>query len=155
MVGAISSHLPVMFVDIRPAEIRNVKNLSLLDGSLLALPVLDNSIKSLSCMHFVEYIGLGYYGDPLDPMGTIKAIKELIRILAPKGELFFSAPIGVSRLCINAHRIRSVDRILEMFSELELLEFSYVNDTDQYILNADPTRIEELIYGCGLFLFRK
>ncbi len=33
-------------------------------------------------MHVVEHVGLGRYGDPLDPDGDLKAIAELKRVTA-------------------------------------------------------------------------
>ena len=49
---------------------------------VLILPFEDESVESLSCMHVVEHIGLGRYGDILDPDGDSKAISELKRALA-------------------------------------------------------------------------
>lgn len=70
----LSAFIPVKFYDYRPA-ILDLDNLNSLKADLMNLPFEDNSIESISCMHTVEHIGLGRYGDPLDPMGDIKAIK--------------------------------------------------------------------------------
>ncbi len=43
------------------------------------------SVESLSCKHVIEHIGLGRYGDVLDPGGDLKAISELKRALAVGG----------------------------------------------------------------------
>ena len=43
-------------------------------------PFGDRSVPSLSCLHVVEHVGLGRYGDPLDPQGSIKAMRELQRV---------------------------------------------------------------------------
>ncbi len=50
-------------------------------ANILDLPFKGNSVESLSCMHVVEHIGLGRYGDPMDPEGDIEAIKELKRVV--------------------------------------------------------------------------
>ncbi len=83
------------------------------------------------------HIGLGRYGDPLDPEGTIKAINELKRVLvlAVGGNLYFSLPVGSPRLCFNAHRIHSPGQILEYFSDLKLVEFSGVDDKGNFLEN--------------------
>jgi hypothetical protein len=36
-------------------------------------------------MHVVEHIGLGRYGDPIDPDGDLKAISELKRVVQKRG----------------------------------------------------------------------
>ena len=83
-VGMLSAIAKVTFIDIRPLT-ANLKNLKSEYGSILEMPYPDNSIASLSCLHVAEHIGLGRYGDPLDPKGTVKATKELTRILAGGG----------------------------------------------------------------------
>ena len=81
----------VEFVDIRPLDVPYLKNFKSIEGSILQMPYEDNSIKSLSSLHVAEHIGLGRYGDPLDPGGTVKAVKELVRVLAPGGNLVGNA----------------------------------------------------------------
>lgn len=115
----------------------------------------DNSIPSLSCLHTVEHIGLGRYGDNIDPEGTKKACKELSRVLAKKGHLYFSAPIGKNRICFNAHRIHLPDEILKYFKDLKLVSFSVVDDDGIFFQNVDYRKFRNLHYGCGMFLFRK
>ena len=60
-----SAFVPMTFYDYRPAKIE-LPNLSYASADLLNLQFESNSIKSLSCMHVVEHIGLGRYGDPID-----------------------------------------------------------------------------------------
>ena len=144
----------VTFIDIRPL-IANLDNLKSIKGNILSIPFEDNSINSISCLHVAEHIGLGRYGDKLDTLGTKKAVKELVRVLAKDGNLFFSLPIGKPRLCFNSHRIHSTDQILEYFSDLELLELSGVDDSGKYIQNIDRNILNSCSYGCGFFWFTK
>jgi hypothetical protein len=53
-----------------------LENLFFKEGSILALPFESGSIKSLSSLCVVEHIGLGRYGDEIDPFGSESAIKE-------------------------------------------------------------------------------
>jgi len=153
-VGFLSTITRVTFIDIRPL-ITDLDSLDSKAGSILAMPYEDNAISSLSCLHVAEHIGLGRYGDPLDPLGTVKACKELSRVLAPGGNLYFALPIGKPRVCFNAHRIHSPDQILEYFSGLKLVEFSFVNDKGRFLQKVDPSEAREAKYGCGLFQFTK
>ena len=91
-------------MDIRPLEV-DIEGLTPIAGSVLDLPFADGSLESVSCLHVAEHIGLGRYGDPLDPLGTRKAAAELQRVLAPGGQLLFSLPVGRPRVDFNAHRV--------------------------------------------------
>src|SRR5205807_5995192 len=71
--------------------------LPILEGDILALPFRDQSVVSLSCLHVVEHVGLGRYGDGLNPEGTQQALAELQRVLAVEGNLFLSLPVGRPR----------------------------------------------------------
>lgn len=153
----VSAFVPVEFYDYRPAELQ-LDNLESKHGDLLSLPFADNSVESLSCMHTIEHVGLGRYGDPIDYDGDMKAIKELVRVLAPGGTLIFVTPVGVPKIEYNAHRIYSYEQIIEYFADLQLTEFSLVPDdwkAHGLITNADPKLVSQQTYGCGCFVFTK
>lgn len=150
-----SAFVPIDFYDYRPAELR-LSGLTPKHADMTALPFATNSIPSLSCMHVVEHIGLGRYGDPLDPQGDLKAMRELCRVLAPKGHLLFVVPIGgTARIQYNAHRIYTYPQLTEIFSELVLEEFALITDSGDFIEKAHMHDAEMQKYGCGCFLFHK
>lgn len=153
-VGFLSTFTSVTFVDIRPLEVK-LKNFRSIKGDVTDLPFKERQIKSLSCLHVAEHIGLGRYGDRLDPEGTRKACRELSRVLARGGNLYFSLPIGKPRLVFNAHRIHSPHTILEYFSDLKLKELSGVDDKGNFIEKIDIKVLEKSDYACGLFWFTK
>ncbi len=149
----VSAFVPVEYYDYRPAELR-LSNLKSKPGDLHALPFADNSVTSLSCMHTIEHVGLGRYGDPIDYDGDLRATAELIRVLAPGGNLLFVTPVGKPRLMFNAHRIYSYEQIISAFTGLSLKEFSLVPDDyvkTGLIVNADPTLVQYQNYACGCF----
>lgn len=153
----VSAFVPVSFYDYRPAEL-NLSGLDSQPADLLALPFADQSVRSLSCMHVVEHVGLGRYGDPLDPDGDLKAIAELKRVLAPGGTLLFVVPVGRPRIMFNAHRIYSFDQISGYFADLVLEEFALVPDDPAYgglVRNATREMANAQSYGCGCFRFRR
>jgi len=183
-VNLLAATIPVIFVDYRPLA-------GVMDGvlrvgaSILALPFADRSVQSLSCLHVAEHIGLGRYGDPLDPEGTRRAGVELARVLRPGGHLLISTlgeyyaarkrltgsereafangrlvvlyviPVGRPRVCFNAHRVHSPQTIRGYFASLDLVEFSAVQDDGRYKEHADPATLATAEYACGLFHFRK
>ncbi len=151
-VGFLSAVTKVTFIDIRPLDVE-LDNLESRKGSVLELPYGDRSVHSLSCLHVAEHVGLGRYGDPLDPEGTRKACRELARVLAPGGNLYFSLPSGRERLCFNGHRIHSPATIVRYFEGLELREFSCVTDEGKFLANIDIRTVEHDGYACGMFHF--
>ena len=146
--------MPVVFVDYRRLEAK-LTGLQCVGGSLLALPFADRSVASLSCLHVIEHVGLGRYGDPLDPEGTRKAAQELARVLAPGGNLFLTIPVGQPRLCFNAHRIHSAEFIRDLFPHLDLIEFSGIHDDRTYVERVELAEFRESEYACGLYWFRR
>ncbi len=74
----LSAFIPVRFYDYRPARL-NLDGLTSEPNDLCKLSFASDSIRSLSCMHVVEHVGLGRYGDPLDVDGDLKACRELAR----------------------------------------------------------------------------
>ena len=155
--GMLSASVPVRLYEYHPAPV-HLENLQVGRADLLALPFADGSIGSLSCMHVVEHVGLGRYGDPLDPDGDLGAMGELKRVLAPGGDLLFVAPVGRPRIVFNAHRVYSYEHIVEPFGGLELREFALVPDDARrqgMIDNASPEEANAQEYGCGCFWFRR
>ena len=154
MVSVLSGFINTIFVDYRPLK-ANLSGLTTIPGDILYLPFVDVSVSSLSCLHVIEHIGLGRYGDPLDPLGSVKGAIELQRILEKDGNLYISLPIGRERICFNAHRVHSPSTVLSLFSSLQLIDFSFVDDAGVLHENAQLTQANHLEYGCGLFHFQK
>lgn len=153
----VSAFIPTKFYDYRPAEV-TLDNLTCGRADLTQLDFADNSIKSLSCMHTIEHIGLGRYGDPIDPQGDKKAAKELSRVLAVGGDFLFVAPMGKTHLAFNAHRRYSYQDVLDLFPDLTVKEFSLIPDSHKgvgVIRNADPAMVETQKDPCGCFWFTK
>ena len=144
----------VNFIDFRYVDY-GIKNMSCIQGDILNLPFKDESIKSLSCLHVVEHIGLGRYGDPINVNGSILALKELQRVLDKNGDLYLGVPIGKERVMYHAHRIFNPNSILKELKELNLLEFSAVDDKGNFIEKANLDNFDESFYSLGLFHFKK
>lgn len=153
----VSAFVPVKFYDYRPAKL-NLSGLSSETANLTKLHFEDESLDSLSCMHTVEHVGLGRYGDPIQPEGDLVAAKELSRVVAKGGSLLFVVPVGKPQIQFNAHRIYSYKMVTEMFPGLTLKEFSLIPDNaiDKGIIyNATEEQSNKQVYGCGCFWFVK
>lgn len=154
MINVLSAFVPMEFLDYRPLQV-NLSGLLCGSGNLVDLSRASESMRSLSCLHVVEHVGLGRYGDPLDPEGSYKALSELQRVLAPKGRLYLSLPVGRERVCFNAHRVFDPQTIIRAMNNLRLLEFSLVDDSGVFHEYVSPESATNLDYGCGLFVFEK
>ena len=132
--GVVSAFVPVEFYDYRPADLR-LEGLSTHTGDLMRLPFADKSVESISCLHTIEHVGLGRYGDPIDPLGDVKAITDLMRVVAPNGNLLIVVPVGRQRIEFNAHRIYSPTYIKDLVcqaGEFKLKEYA------SFIINSLP-----------------
>ena len=154
----LSAFIETEFYDYRPAPIE-LSNLISSQADLTNLFFADESIASLSCMHTVEHIGLGRYGDPIDYEGDLKAMRELARVLSPGGTLLFVTPVGKeAKIQFNAHRIYTADLIKTNFEQygLTLKEFTYI---PQKVGGMKIETIETFTtpdaYGCGCYWLTK
>jgi hypothetical protein len=152
--AVVSAFVPVKFYDYRPANLE-LSNYDSDFADLKKLPFADNLISSLSCMHTIEHIGLGRYGDELDADGDLKAAAELKRVLKEGGDLLMVTPVGWPRVEFNGQRVYSYEQIIQYFAPLSLVSFSLIPDQGGFIENADPGLVKEQKYGCGCFWFKK
>lgn len=153
-VAQLSVIVPVVYVELNPPRLQ-LPNLTLQSASATDMPFADRSLTSLSCLHVVEHVGLGRYGDSLDVHGPERVCRELTRCVAESGSLLISVPIGQRRIQYNAHRVFHPMEISEYTSELDLVEFSVVTDDGRFIEDTDPELYARLRYGCGLYWFRR
>lgn len=115
------------------------------------------STDSLSCLHALEHFGLGRYGDPLDPLGWRKGYDNLASMVAPGGWFYLSVPIGPQRTEFNAHRVFSIQTLVDLLARgFVVRRFAVVGDDDH--LRTDVPLSPEVItsnagcvFGCGIF----
>jgi len=153
-VVQLSAHLPVIQMEFNPPPVQ-LPSLKRLSGSLVSLPFQDRSVPSLTCLHVIEHIGLGRYGDPIDSDGCWKALRELERIMAPGGHCFLSLPVGKPAVYFNGNYVFRVFHIREAMKSLDLVEFSYVDDNGCFMESGRFEDVAGMSYALGLFHFRK
>lgn len=157
----ISAFLPVRFYDYRPPDL-HLSSLNVGFADLTKLPFDDEALPSISCLSVIEHIGLGRYGDPLDPDGDIKAVEEIKRVTTRGGSILINLPLGQTpTICFNAHRIYSKEQILNMFQGFKLIDFLFINRDCQFPAYTSTPSTEELgiyangHYAAGCFHFIK
>jgi SAM-dependent methyltransferase len=154
MLSVLSAQIPIVFLDYRPLQAA-LPGLQSVAGSGVRLPFADASLESVSSLHVLEHIGLGRYGDPLDPDGSERAAVELARVVKPGGRLYLSVPVGRERVCFNAHRVFGPRTIVGWMRGLQLERFALVDDAKRFADDAPLSAAEGLEYGCGMFEFTR
>ena len=152
-----SAFVPVDYYEYRPVRLE-LDNLESGVADLMKLPFADASVASISCMHVVEHVGLGRYGDPLDAEGDLKAMAELKRVVAPGGDLLMVVPVGRPRVVFNAHRVYGLGHVLDAFAGMKLEQFALIPDGRfgrGLVIDPKPAFVDEQNYGCGCFWFRR
>jgi hypothetical protein len=163
LVAHVASFRPLSVLDIRPlaTSARNVtfvrRDITVADSDY------DECTDSLSCLHTLEHVGLGRYGDTIDYYGYLTAWKNLVRMLRPGGFLYISVPLGrLQRIEFDAHRIFCLPYLLKLFVEpnFDLENFAYVDDVGELHTSVDVASAEaaqsfHLKYGCGIFTLRR
>jgi len=157
LVAHIASFRELEVLDIRPQN-NPVVNVKFRQADLMDLPdELYDYADSVSCLHALEHFGLGRYGDPLCYDGHLLGIKSLNCLLQPGGTLYLSVPIGPLRIEFNAHRVFSMQYMLDCLAPLfTLINYSFVDDLGGF--HAGAALNDQLIqsncgcdYGCGIF----
>lgn len=154
-IAHLITFMRVTYVDIRDLPMK-LENLTFAQGTIEDLPFKDGELQSLSSLHVLEHIGLGRYGDPVDPEGYAKGAKELERVLAAGGTLFLSTPVGKERVYFDAHRVFHPNTILELFPSMELEKFYLIDDVGDRLIEENALELApECHYGCGIFVLKK
>ncbi len=158
-VAHVATFREIEVVDVRPLADSGHSNIKFMQADLISGTQCGDMIAdSISCLHALEHFGLGRYGDPIDPEGHIKGLKNLCRMLMPNGVLYVSFPIGQdSAVFFNAHRVFHPTEILNWIDAgFELVRFDFVDDSGNLQRNwplAD--KLPKVIYGCGIYTIRK
>lgn len=160
-IAHVASFRTIELLDIRPIE-SHVKNITFRQANLMELPEdLINSTDSISSLHAIEHFGLGRYGDPIDYWGYTKALQNITAMLKQGGTFYFSVPIGPQRIEFNAHRVFSIDYLMQLLiKDYVISSFSYVDDEGEFYedITLNDTMISSncnCTYGCGIFILRK
>lgn len=159
-VAHVASFRSIEVLDMRDLDLIAHSNITFVKADMMKKDSGQESIAdSISCLHAIEHFGLGRYGDPIDPKGHIKGFNNILRMLRPNGTLYISFPIGrKNEVHFNAHRVFHPKDIFTWaeFNNIGLERFDYVDDEGQLHRNINLNNVEvNLIYGCGIYTFRK
>jgi Caenorhabditis protein of unknown function, DUF268 len=148
---------PVEVFDIRPlaAQIPNVR---FRQWDLMNPGTAPETADCVSCLHTLEHVGLGRYGDPIAPEGWRRALAHLAALVAPGGRLWLAVPVGRPRVAFNAHRVFDA-RVLHAEATslgLACTEFGVLGPQGAFEPVSGLAALAALAqrdYGLGLFVF--
>jgi hypothetical protein len=147
--------MPVTVIDIRQLDSKVLGLTFRRDDATKLQDLASGSVESLSSLHAAEHFGLGRYSDPIDPTACFHFMGALQRVLGAGGNLYFSVPVGRERVEFNAHRVFAPQTIVDSFTQLRLVSFSYVGDDGDLREDTAISAAASCDYGCGLFQFTK
>jgi len=160
-VAHIAAFREIEVFDIRPlsSSINGIqfKQVDLMRDDLEVSEYCD----SLSSLHAVEHFGLGRYGDSVCYDGYLSGLESMNKILQKGGKFYFSTPIGPQRIEFDAHRVFSIEYLLELFRDKYMIDsFSYVDDRGDFYedVKIDKENLKNnfgCVYGCGIFEMTK
>ena len=160
-IDGFVAHL-LVFREVEVIDVRelgsNISGLHFRQVDLMQPQSIDAaSTDSLSCLHALEHFGLGRYGDPIDHDGWYTGLQNLARMLCIGGRLYLSVPVGPQVIEFNAQRIFAPATLVKTAEELglQLMEFSYVDDTGNFHEQCSLEEAAHCQYGCGCYLFRR
>ena len=153
-VANLSALKQVCYHEYNPPAL-SLPNIKVLSADLLRLNYKDASLDSISCFHVLEHIGLGRYGDALDPDGYLIAINELKRVCSIGGRIYITVPVGKDSIYVNAHRVFDANKFTRNFTGFSLVEFSCVLDGGELLENVGENIVECEKYALGMFCFEK
>jgi len=160
-VAHVASFREIEIIDIRQISLsaKNIKvhRMDITKHSETVTGITD----SISCLHVLEHIGLGRYGDELNPDGWAVALANLVSMVKQNGRIYISIPVGPQRIEFNAHR---VFHPMTIFNELSrhstVLDIAIIDDSGVLITcGVDKTFASHIAskvnYGCLIVTSKK
>lgn len=139
-------------IDVRPCERPGAD--VLIQGDVLTHEFEDAQFDAVVFISALEHVGLGHYGDPVDPEGDTKAMARVARWMKPGGVVYFDVPWqpdpGYS-VVGTSHRIYDQATLVSRLSEGFIGRaqgWTAMHDTTR-LLPAMPTEKCEGFYYCA------
>lgn len=161
-VAHVASFREIEVLDIRPLS-KAIPRVVFRQGDIVDLPDdFREYCDSLSCLHALEHVGLGRYGDSINSKGPENAFRNLARVLEAGGTLYLSVPCGREHVEFNGHWVFSVETIAKWASECALgIRSTSIVNHEGVVAEADCSeKVDHLLkdrdgYKLCLFVFQK
>jgi SAM-dependent methyltransferase len=99
--------LQIVGIDVRPIDRPGA---AVIQGDILTQTFEPESFDAVVAISSLEHIGLGWYGDPVDPEGDCRAVRRVAEWLKPGGLFYFDVPYRPSGPYTVTKSFRAYDR---------------------------------------------
>lgn len=158
LVAHVASFRSIDFADIRNVEISphkniNIKEIDIGDENLN----INKRYSSISSVGVIGHVGLGRYGDKIDPDGHLKSFKNISKLADNSAIFYLMVPVGKEGVEFNSHRVFNPAHIIKILKNLDfdLIEFNFIDDNGNLYLKSNIKNAENLNFGGGIFCFQK
>jgi hypothetical protein len=157
-VAHVAAFRKIEVLDVRDLPNTGHPNIKFTKKDLMEDSIEIGLTDSLSCLHAIEYFGMGRYGEQIDINGHKKGLENMVKLIEPNGVFYLSFPIGAKdEVHFNAHRIfhpKSIFSFKNISEKIKLKRFDYVDDNGQLNIDIELKDFpENLEYGCGIYTF--
>lgn len=162
-INSMATFTTTTVLDIRPqtSAYRNIKFEQLDITGNLGDKYLE-SANTISCLHTLEHIGLGRYGDVLSNDSWKLAILNMSKMLkSGDSRLILSTLCGKPTIYFNSHRVFRLDELLNEFMNcgLHIAEAAINNRSEQWKFSEWDDSQKEIIsrsdYNLVVFVLHK
>ena len=158
-VSHVASSQKVFVVDIRPIK-KAIPNVEFIQDDILNYKS-KKRFEVVTSLHTLEHIGLGRYGDSIDPIGHIKSFAALAEMTLPKGQLVVSFPIdSQTKVEFNGQRVIGYQEPLKWAEEnnLKFVNFICLRSDDELVSCKSISRLAKFSVEpgvLGIYFFKK
>jgi len=115
----------ILSVDVVNHRSSSKYNVEYIRGNCFNTNLANESVDVVVSISTFEHVGLGRWGDPIDPDGDIRSMQEAHRILKPGGHVVVTLPYGAPTVVYNLHRIYDDGRIKKMIDGFSIITEEY------------------------------
>jgi len=113
-------------LDQRKPNFKLPKKITFHQGNLLQLPFPSDSFDAITCISVIEHVGMGRYGDEANiASGDEIAMREMMRILKPKGRLVVTTNITSHTINYDGERRYGKDKFKQIISYGKIVDLEY------------------------------
>ena len=157
-IAHVATTRPITFLDIRPLQ-SLVPNVTFLQGDILTFRS-EIRYELVTSLHVLEHIGLGRYGDEINPNGHLQAFERLVNCADIAGRIWVSFQVAERTITqFNGQRIIGFLEPLHWAQtlNLKLEKFVYLGN-DEILKEFDGDSLPMLrptTGSLGIYFFRR
>lgn len=158
-VGHVASTSKIFVLDIRPIK-KAIPNVEFIETDILSYKN-TRRFEIVTSLHTIEHVGLGRYGDAINPTGHVKAFAALANLTLPQGHLVVSFPIDAqTRVEFNGQRMIGFLEPINWARENDLTfkKFICLLGNDEIVSFRTVSNLEKFMPergALGIYFFKK